>query len=662
MINYFKYFLLISFLFTITGFSFSQITVDKDSIKTLKSKDTIKRISQNNLIKDSTHFISFDTNRIKNTQRLDNYSDTSGYNTYIWNDKRNLGEILNEKPGYFINFLGNGGKNPINYNGINDNNVGIFRDGIQINDNFYGGFDIENISVNEIKAIEEVSNVSSFLFGINSQAKSINIITKDEFRPTLFSQLRYTQDRYDQLSADFYINMPFSKKINFIFGMNNYAYDGRYSNSDISVWRGRIKLNYYISPKINLKFSFYHTKNVRRLNEGLQYTTDDTLINPILANIISPDSYEKISNYYFDISLNAKLLKDTLSLTKLKFYEMNSLRLYRNGENHSSTGVFLKEDFHSMQYGIDLKQNIKKILFKNIYFDLLAGGNAYFNLYNFSVPQNPVIDDGSYRVFLARNYYTAMSKLDVGLYNFVLSGSYKIDYFENKLFNLFGLEVFLNLINNKEDILTLHGGVNSTTSGINYNSLKAYGITGNSGTFYDADRILFYELGVKCKFNNIVFDFYNNVVNKSIYDGYSNGNYSIYYNSKYIDAGLNATISNNIYLPDLFFKSDISYHNFFFKDNLNLRIGINIKYFNKVYLYNYSQEFYQRNYYGLRTAKDFFNVDFYIGARIGTANVNLTFANLFNKVNYTTAIYPYDDRGGLFNSLSRFSITWDFNR
>ncbi len=55
-------------------------------------------------------------------------------------------------------------------------------------------------------------------------------------------------------------------------------------------------------------------------------------------------------------------------------------------------------------------------------------------------------------------------------------------------------------------------------------------------------------------------------------------------------------------------------------------------------------------------------MDFYIGARIGTADINLTVANIFDNLNYTTAIYPYDARGGFLNTISRFSIVWDFNR
>ncbi|MCX6166185.1 MAG: TonB-dependent receptor plug domain-containing protein, partial [Ignavibacteriae bacterium] len=174
--------------------------------------------------KDSVYHTPFDTNKISNPYILDYKSDTIGINDFIWSDRRNLSEILNDKAGYFINYLGIGGRNPINFNNFNDKQIGIFRDGVQINDNFFGGFDEENISVSEIQKIEEVSNISSFLYGMNSSGKALNIITRDAFQPTLFSQLRYSQDRYGALFSDFSLNVPFSKKFNFIFGVNSHFY------------------------------------------------------------------------------------------------------------------------------------------------------------------------------------------------------------------------------------------------------------------------------------------------------------------------------------------------------------------------------------------------------------------------------------------------------
>ena len=180
------------FLVFCTNTVFSQ---NGDSTRTPSSNDTVK--------------IPFDVNKIPGAYRLSNTSETIGISDWIWNDKRNLGEILNERPGYMVNFFDDGGRNVINFNRMDEKGIGIFKDGIQINDNLFGGFDIENISVNEIDTIEELSNISSFLWGYNTQTKSINIITKDIFQPELFSQLRFSQGRYGSEDADVYFSQSF---------------------------------------------------------------------------------------------------------------------------------------------------------------------------------------------------------------------------------------------------------------------------------------------------------------------------------------------------------------------------------------------------------------------------------------------------------------------
>jgi hypothetical protein len=614
---------------------------------------------------DTIHHIQFDTNKIKDSQLLSLSSDTISNDFFIWNDKKNLSEIMDEKSGYFLNYFGIGGRNLIKYNGSDEYSVGIFRDGIQINDNFFGSFDIENISVNEIEKIEEISNVSSFLYGINTRAKSINVITKDRFQPKLFSQFRYSQDRYGAMSADFFVNMPLSRKFNFIFGISNHSNDGRYTNSDFSTWRGRIKLNYYYSPRLNLKTNFYYAKVQRGLNEGLVNSADDTLSSSILASVIDPDAYEKVTNYFFDVTLIAKLFNDNNSLTKLKFYTNNSLREFRDEQNQPIIdSVYLTNNFHSLQYGIDFKQNLKKTFGKDIYADILVGGNAYYNFYNYTkisgdwymLSANP--QDNR---FIQNKLYTAIGKIDLNIKNFFLSGFCKTDYVDGNFFFQTGFEGNYDIIKADDIKVTLHSGANSTYTGIVYPNLVLQDYVSLSN-IYNTNKLKYIEAGIKVKYDNLSLDVcgYNN--NNGV-DINWNGNYSLQYASKYFDGYVNVSQFNYQNYPDIFVKSDLAFHNYFFNKKLNLKTGFNIKYFSNFYPPVYSQYQYQTNNTVIQSiAKNLFNVDFYVGARIGTANVNFTVGNIFNRVNYDTFLYPYDNRGGFLNSISRFTIVWDFNQ
>jgi hypothetical protein len=54
-------------------------------------------------LSDTTHKVPFDTNKIKDQTLLSNSSDVFSYDSlYIWNDKRTLSEIMDERQGFFL--------------------------------------------------------------------------------------------------------------------------------------------------------------------------------------------------------------------------------------------------------------------------------------------------------------------------------------------------------------------------------------------------------------------------------------------------------------------------------------------------------------------------------------------------------------------------------
>ena len=179
----------------------------------------------------------------------------------------------------------------------------------------------------------------------------------------------------------------------------------------------------------------------------------------------------------------------------------------------------------------------------------------------------------------------------------------------------------------------------------------------------------YYEFGFETQYKNLYLDAYQyNWVymdrREKLFSSL-NGNYSLKYLMKYFDLGVNANYSSDTTFPSIYLKSDIVYHNFFFNNKLDLKLGISLKYFSKTDLRSFNMNLYEFTYNrspGFPIQKNLFNMDFYIGARIGTADINLTVANIFDNLNYTTAIYPYDARGGFLNTISTFSIVWDFNR
>ncbi len=638
------------FLFIIQStFIFSQTG---DSIKSKPIlKDTIK--------------LHFNHNKIHKYDILSNLSDTISSDFFIWNDKRNLQEILNEVTGFYSLFLGNGGKSAINYNGLS--NIGVFRNGIESNDLFYGGFDVESFSVNEIDKIEEVSAPMSFIYGMNSYSKIINIIDKDNFQPNLLTQFRYTQDRDGALFADVFMNFPVSRKFNFLIGINAYGSEGHYLNSDFAIWRSRFKFNYFPSDKINLKFFYSANKTQRGLNEGLVFNSSkDTIIDPNLATVNNPDSYEKIYNSYSDLKFTGKFFKDTLSLTNLSLFTYNSLRVYRDEENRlTPNGIFVSKDFHSIQYGFDLNQTVFLSPFRYSQIKLLAGLKGYYNLYNYDKTSLYKIDSVLGTRYYDFNALDLYSRLDLVYDKFVLSGAIKSQRFNNSYHFMYGTE-FKYLLSFNENInLTLLGGLSNTTFGFNYESLLYDEYFNRIENNYDASRNQYFETGFKLGFNDLSFSYL--IFHSNTFSNLSalNSNFSLGYDSKHISVLLNMNLfdkENNSLsaVPPVYISSDISYKDILFKKKLNLKTGFNVKYISEKPNTGFNQFANNVNYVNNYSAFDYFYVDYYVGARIGKANLSITLANLFNNLIYNSALYPYDDRGGLLRSISRLTITWDF--
>ena len=638
------------FLIFCTNAVFSQ---SGDSTRTTTPEDSVK--------------IPFDVNKIPGAYRLSNTSETIGISDWIWNDKRNLGEILNERPGYMVNFFDDGGRNVINFNRMDEKGIGIFKDGIQINDNLFGGFDIENISVNEIDTIEELSNISSFLWGYNTQAKSINIITKDVFQPELFSQLRFSQDRYGSEDADVYFSQSFSRKLNWQIGANKRSITGRYTNSDFDVWRARGKVNWLISPKANIRLNINYANIQRGLNGGLIYSTEDTLRSADDAQVVNSDAYEKLTNFYYDFSYTGRLFKNKNSLTKVRLYSQNSLREYRDEENRTnSNGIFISKNFHVIQYGLDVKQNLGFKISKDINTNLLIGGNMSLNIFDFDYP-NPTLE-GEINRFNA-NYYSAIGKLDTYYKNLVITLSGRYDNLYSQSFIQSGIETNYTFYKNNDISVSAFGGTSGQYGNITYLYLLWFNPDSSGVNPINTTSSRYTEAGIKFSSKYFYAKLYQ--YGKSAHDKVrlADGNYEAGLLTEYIDA--RAVVNYNEGSvepnePEFFVKGDISFHDLLFKDNLNLRVGINLKYLHNLLTQPYNQLYYDPYTFNSQPITDstyidnLFNMDFYVSARIGSANIAFTFANIFNNFNYNTYLYPWDDRGGAFNSLSRFTITWDF--
>jgi hypothetical protein len=130
-----------------------------------------------------------------------------------------------------------------------------------------------------------------------------------------------------------------------------------------------------------------------------------------------------------------------------------------------------------------------------------------------------------------------------------------------------------------------------------------------------------------------------------------------------LDLNVNTFDRNNYSVklyPSSYISMDVSYKDILFKKKLKLRTGFNVKYISDKPEVTYDQFANVLIPVSSNAGFENFDVDFYVGARIGKANINITLANLLNSLFYNTSIYPFDERNGFLRTISRFTITWDF--
>lgn len=600
---------------------------------------------------DTTYTFVPDSIKIKESVYLSDKSEKFRYDSlYIWSDKRNLSEIMDERAGYFVYDFGLGARNDINYNSKFSRETGIYRDGIQINDFFYQGFDIQNLSVNEIESIEEISNSSSFFYGINSFAKSINIVTKDVFNTKAFSQLRYSQDREGSLFADFYFSQPVSRKFNIQLGVTKHSLDGWFKNSAFNVWRGRSRINYFPSDKFNLKLNFYLNNWDRQLNDGLAYKADkDSLSDPDLAEVVHDGTNENIENYYFDLTSSARLFNNKRSVTKFKFYGINSLRYLDNPDTVFTLKNFPSGYYHSIQYGAEFMQNIVFKHNKNTGSELSFGGNLYF-----------ISFDGNLFKKYHDNYYSARIKYDFKYKNLFASLFARDDYIKDKNFINYGAETDVKIYHDKNWDISANAGLNQTGYlMINESYFKI--VSPDVQSLIEIPK-QYYEAGGKIRFKGVnlsgyVFGFSYD----SVYDSQYGVNINLNVDSKYFLGNVIGSYSQDPLFPEFYVKGDLAFKDVLFRGKLKLKTGFNFKYYKINYITKQYQTWYSwSNSYQPFPLTDQFIADFYLGAKIGKANINITVANILNSLVYNAYIFPLDDRGGFMNAISRFTIVWDF--
>lgn len=278
-----------------------------------------------------------------------------------WVEYRYIGDLLWTRPGMYIRDMGSPGqRNQLTIGGVDWRGIALLVNGRSENDPVTGSYDMILFPTDYVERIEYITGPRAIVYGFNSTAGAINIVTKSYYTNKPYSRLRYSQgvDKYAQTDALFSQNIL--PRFNFMFGLTRHTYGShrldqqyraRFPNADHDAWSFRTKLRYNLSNSLNVVFSHLAHQTRTGLNGGIDYlrTPGDQLFNPFGTYVYNNDAYEKITNHHLDLTVAAHPAGDSTQVTSFTAYYSNQLREYRDEErplqfDPPPNGIFLQAD------------------------------------------------------------------------------------------------------------------------------------------------------------------------------------------------------------------------------------------------------------------------------------------------------------------------------
>lgn len=586
--------------------------------------------------------------------------DTITRKRFLWFPTKSFEDIFNYLPGYYLRYMDVGQVNQLNFNQMNQNVTAVLRNGRPINDMFDGSIDFNIFSRNEIDEIELSNGYGNIPY---SYRNAVNVIQRQLFQNRPYTEISFYQDRYENLYFDGNFHQNLFSNLNFNFGITKHSYDGHYVNSDFDKWLGRFNLNFAASKKLNM-FAYVNYSVIKRgLNEGINPdTVDITNKEDMFNRNRAMVNYERANERKerFDIDAGAVFQPNRNIHSRLQFYVSNSFREYYQLVNLvSPTGPLKRDVYHWINYGAKFAQILKFDISKDV--KIISRTDVDYSYLTLQIHRQMMspsdygnysklygIEDISitYRNLSAGAYIKAKSPCNA--YNLIfdcigISGGLKAGYdvhLSDEYILKIGSIVDYNFVSGSIDLVS-----DRYNLGLTYYE-NCYTVSGEQHIYTGNNPGN--VRGINAKMNLRIFKF--------VLD---------------INHSHNFRNDHNQIIPEDFGRADLFFSDVAFKNKLEYRIGLSSRYWQKhkaVYYSSPANTFGEYYYghspynFGAKTGEIPSNatLDFFIMGKIGKATFGITLENILDRLIYNTGVYPFMDRGGLVNAISRFNITWNF--
>lgn len=560
--------------------------------------------------------------------------------------------------------------------------LSLLLNGIVLNEPLTNLFDLRDFRFDEVDSIVILSPLRAFLFSRNNDESGIYLIEKNRFSIKPFSRIKYMEAPYDNLFFDGIFNVSFSRNFNFDFGITKHNALGRFKNSEKDLWAGKLKFVYIFNEKLNFDLTYRYSKSLVRFNEGININNPNLLPNETITDIlydnqraivINDDAYHKWTFNIVNLNGNLELEEYT---SKFNLYFNQSLREFRDNE-HKQDSLKILQNHWSKIWGINLRQqfplgfnqfefnfNFEKIIIESpFYFSKVNENRSSISaLYKLTLlkslvpsfymkanklPNQPVLysfgSDVQFR-------FTKLISMFIGYSQFKNLYSYDELYFNN--FDLTGSYSNASIFWSK--LILNHKIFNISIEGF----LKTISNPSKQNNFYSSENSIiirdYFPEKLKTYGTNLLLKFHVWKITSNINFTYSD-QLNTFQQNQY----------HKIDQPRFLTRTEIFYRGNFFKESLDLLLGIRLVGFSSFSGKSFSPE--KLIFVDIRAYGDSiinfnsvkipanFTLDIFASGRVqDAANVYFSLENIFNRKFYLMPYYPVND------IQFRFGISWEF--
>ncbi|PIQ09087.1 MAG: hypothetical protein COW71_08390 [Ignavibacteriales bacterium CG18_big_fil_WC_8_21_14_2_50_31_20] len=572
--------------------------------KGINNYDTLKVAHLDSLvINDSTK------NRVTNVPNIfipfielsakNNYHERIKKNNFSKDDYRNLSDVFTYEPFSFNQDLGSLGQpNEQMFYGLGFGNVSYISDGVLINNRWQNSYNLNRYSNELVDSIEIIPITKGFLYSTYNNPVAVSINSRFNYPMRAITKLRFFQASYDEGFVDVIFHSPITKKLNVGLNISNTAIDSRFANSDYESWKLNAQINYQLSDKMNIDFSYHYSNDTLALFGGLD---TNKMLNGNYSTVLYETINKKSARYLLNNNnqANLKILAFVIPNIKsdLSFYFISTSQKYFQNEGQLFENIpRIVHGNYYQTFGMSFRNLYEQ---KYISFDVIAN-------YETSTFKTDVLNNNSKQdVFTFSGELKYLTNSD----RFIPAVYGKLNRFNGKMIYGFGFEVMGKIDNHISYYLGMSLFQQQTTHMENnylYHSTFPYDLTAVSPPQISENRAA--EVGIKFDYNFVsgkITYFNYKSLNKAVPIGFMTKNDSLLVNEvsffserNIYNSGIN--LNFNFVLWKLLFNNNLSYYfssktervyaspdytlagkiyytNFLFENNLYLKTGINYR-------------------------------------------------------------------------------------